>query len=326
MKIFFLSLLLATGSIGFAANSMTKDRVSTSAGSRDYYLYVPTSKSATTPLPLVVMLHGCEQDAQGFAAITGMNDVAEKYGFAVLYPEQTNQNNILKCWNWFKPENQVRNGGELGIVMNMIEKTENEMPIDKAHIFVAGLSAGAAMASNLIALHSDLLAGAGIHSGLEFRAATTEAQAWQVQSMGSSQDIKKSASDALAAAGISGGGQRIPAVIVFHGSSDNVVNPINSNRILQQMTAINDLLDDSGANDSQSLNVITSLTGQVPNGYSYTTKFYGGKGSIHLEDVTVDQMSHAWSGAHQAGQFADPKGPDASEMIWLFLWNYSTKN
>jgi poly(3-hydroxybutyrate) depolymerase len=116
---------------------------------------------------------------------------------------------------------------------------------------------------------------------------------------------------------------KMPAIVVVHGTADTTVNPANADRIVAQMTAMNDLIDDGAANDSQNLDAISNLTAQVPNGRSYTTTVYGGQGVPHIEKILVDGMVHAWSGAYQSGQFADPSGPNASEMIWQFLNQHS---
>lgn len=312
--------LSASASFADLPGQWTQSTYSGPTGSRNYYLYVPKNTGGVDSLPLMVMLHGCTQDAQTLAHDTGMNAVAEKYGFAVVYPEQTSQDNAIKCWNWFKPENQKRNSGELGIVVGIVGAVRQTLKIDSQHIYVAGISAGAAMATNLLACHADLFAGGGIESGLEYEAATSELEAYQVMSTGPSHDFKKTASDAEQC---TGAGAKMPAVIIFHGTADTTVNPVNATRIVQQFTAINDLFDDGIANDSQTMTPIESLTAQVPNGYKYTTETYGGQGLVHVEKVMVEGMSHAWSGSPQAGQYADPKGPDASEMIWQFLSTHS---
>jgi poly(hydroxyalkanoate) depolymerase family esterase len=287
-------------------------------GTRQYSLYVP-KKYTGQAIPLMVMLHGCTQSAQEFANETGMNATAEKYGFAVLYPEQGYQDNIWRCWNWFKPENQTRSGGELGIVLGMMNEISKKVSIDVRHIYVAGISAGAAMAANMLACHSDLFAGAGIASGLEFQAATSEVEAHQVMSSGSGHDIRQSAA---AAVKCSGANAKMPAVIAIYGTQDSTVNPVNTSRVIQQFSMMNDILDDKQVNQSQNDRVITTRQDQVPNGYKYRTDYYGGNGTVHLAKVSVEGMAHAWSGAVASGQFADPRGPNAAEMIWLFLWNY----
>jgi poly(hydroxyalkanoate) depolymerase family esterase len=267
----------------------------------------------------MVMLHGCTESAPQFALESGMNWVAEKYGFAVLYPEQGFQDNIWRCWNWFKPENQVRGGGELGIVLGMMTEVARKVRLDSHHVYVAGISSGAAMASNLLACHSDVFAGAGIASGLEFQAATSEIEAHAVMASGSTHDIRQSAMQAVKC---SGANAKMSAVIAIYGTADPVVNPVNSSRVVEQFTTINDLIDDHQLNQSQSDRIVASREDQVPGGYHFKTDYYGGGTSIRIAKVAVDGMAHAWSGAVAPGQYADARGPNAAELIWLFLWNY----
>lgn len=309
------SFAAATPSIGWSKGHFSND-----AGARDYFLYLPKNYSASAKVPLMVMLHGCFQDPTSFSKETGMNDVADKYGFAVLYPEQTFQNNIWKCWNWFKPENQQHDSAELSIIVGMVGQLKSAIKIDQQKVYVAGLSAGAAMAANLVACHNDVFAGAGIHSGMEYAAATSESEAHQVTGSGSTHDLHQSG---IEAAKCSGPKSKMAAIIAIHGKDDNFVNPINTDNVVQQFSKMNDILDNAKDDNSQNTRIITTREDQVPNGYRYTTDFFGGNGKIMIQKVTVFGMKHAWSGAHQAGQYADPKGPDASEMIWLFLSNYS---
>jgi poly(hydroxyalkanoate) depolymerase family esterase len=284
-------------------------------GSRDYYLYVPQNGQAG-PLPLVVALHGCEEDAVTFATQTGLGEIGEKYGFAVLFPQEAQQDNMFECWNWFKPENQARDSGELSIVVGMIGQVNGQIQIDKNRIFVGGISAGGAMAANLLACYSDLFAGGLIHSGLEFEASTSDANAFQAMSSGSSTDPVSSASDAIRCTGSTA---KLETVLIIHGSQDTTVNPINSTLALRQFTQMNDLLDDGSANGSQTTTPIDTSHLTAPGGDTYDMDSYGGTGGTHIVNVTVNGMAHAWSGAHQSGQFADPKGPDAGEMMWQFL-------
>ncbi len=309
-----LLLFLFSTSV-FAAN-LQKGTFTSSSGSRDYYFYVPANLNQE-PRPMVVALHGCTQTALEFSAQSGFTDLAEKYGFIVVYPEQASANNIFKCWNWFKPENQLRNGGEVAIITGLTTKLARENNVDSDRLFIVGLSAGAATAANVFACHSDLFSGVGVHSGVEYHAATTDTEAQQAMKNGSSQNLSESA---LAAIKCGGPQARMGRVVIVHGSEDNVVNPVNAGRVATQFTKIHDLLDDGIENGTHSLSVITSKAGLVPNGYRYQIDNYGSSaGTEWISNVTVFGMKHAWSGAHSKGQYADIKGPDAAEIIWNFL-------
>ena len=284
-------------------------------GSRDYYFYYP-SNHGPGPIPLVVILHGCRQDAQIMAEGSGLNELAEQNGFAVLYPNQDAIYNADRCWNWFFQVNQMRDSGELSLVMGMVWEVGNQLPIDRSKVFVGGFSAGGAMASNLVACYSDIFSGAAIFSGLEFQAAMTIPDSLVAMSQGPSKDTHQSGLDAALC---TPGGGKVQAILVLHGSEDSAVNPINSDRIVAQMTKMNDMLDDGRDNDSQNLQILGSHDDQVPGGYAYHSDLYGGLGQVHIMNVTVEGMNHAWSGAKISGQFLDPKGPDAGLLMWQFL-------
>ena len=286
-----------------------------SSGSRAYYLYVPRNRPFAQ-MPLVVALHGCTQDAPSFATQTGLGSIGEEHGFAVIFPQQDSSDNIQNCWNWFDASNQVRGSGELSIVVGMITQVSSQIAIDHTRVFVTGLSAGAAMTANLLACYSDIFAGGLINSGLEYAAATSTIDAYTAMSSGSN---NSPASSGIAAARCTGAGAKLQNVIVLNGDQDSVVNPVNANQIVTQLTRMNDVLDDGSVNNSQNTNLISSSSLTAPGGDAYTMDYYGGVGGPHIVHVTVKGMGHAWSGAHVAAAYADPKGPDAGEMLWSFL-------
>lgn len=245
-----------------------------------------------------------------------MNVLAEKHGFAVIYPQQESKYNQMKCWNWFLPENQHRESGELGIIVGMVKEICAELSIDRDRIYVTGLSAGGALAANLVACYADLFAGAGIHTGVEYMGAGSLEGAYATLTSGAKGDITESATRAVE---ISGPQAKIPAIVLIYGSADVRVHGSNQKRLLQQMNLIHDLMDDGVVNQSQSLDPISTTEGQVEGGYSYTVNTYGGQGKAHIQEVIVKGLAHAWSGAYQAGTFADMRGPNAAEIVWKFL-------
>ena len=144
-------------------------------GGHPYFVYTPTTYDVGTAVPLVVMLHGCTQTADDFAAGTGMNQLAERYGFIVLYPQQTRASNLTLCWNWFKPAHQFRDRGEPASIVHIVETIREDTSrwtIDSSRIYVAGASAGAGMAVILGATYPDVFAAIGVHSGVEYQAVT----------------------------------------------------------------------------------------------------------------------------------------------------------
>jgi poly(hydroxyalkanoate) depolymerase family esterase len=263
------------------------------AGTRAYKLYVPSSHHEQS-LPLIVMLHGCKQNPDDFAAGTGMNEIAEKHRCLVLYPAQAHNANGSNCWNWFKSEDQHRDRGEPSILADMTREVMRRYHVDPNHVYVAGLSAGGAMAAILGATYSELYAAVGIHSGLPVGAAHDLPSAFAAMKSGAGKKLARAA------------GRPIP-VIVFHGDRDTTVHPRNGEEALQQFI--------SGNEDP-----IIVEEGKVPNGRSYTrTIRCNRKGEAIAEQWIVHGAGHAWSGGNVGGSYTDPEGPSASvEMVRFF--------
>ncbi len=309
------------GSNNSAPQNLIRKTFSNDYGQRNYFVYIPKNLVEGKANGMFMMLHGCFQNATAFSGETGLMKVAEKYGFIAIFPEQDYSNNIWKCWNWFKPENQERDSAELSILKGMAEQVISENNVNRKNVFVGGLSAGGAIASNLFACHRDLFTGLGVHSGLEYMAATSESEAHSVTGSGSNQDLNVTAQKAV---NCTGKAVKPGAVIVIHGTKDQFVNPINADNIVTQFSNMNDLLDDGKDNNSQSTTLISTKQ-QNANGYNYTSMYFGGSGSVKIAQVKIEGLAHAWCGAGQAGQYADVKGPAAAELMWIFLANYAQK-
>ena len=182
-------------------------------GGRDYRLFLPTPREGG-PVGLLVMLHGCTQNPKDFARGTRMNAVAERHGFAVIWPQQGPAHNPQSCWNWFRPEDQRREGGEPAIIAAITRAVLAELGLRDGQAAVAGLSAGGAMAAILAVTHPDLFAAAGVHSGLP---------------AGAARDVMS----AFAAMRAGGGRQRDGApLIVFHGTADATVSAANADALI----------------------------------------------------------------------------------------------
>lgn len=265
-------------------------------GRRDYRLYLPAGYDAgAAARPLLLMLHGCTQTAEDFATGTRMNALADRHGFLVAYPQQIGQANHARCWNWFRPEDQRGDAGEPSILAAIVQQIMQGHRIDAGRVFVAGLSAGAAMAVVLGQTRPDLVRAIGVHSGLPYASADDVPSALAaMQGRG-----KRRQAAAPRDAGV--------PMILFHGDADRTVVPRNA-----------DALAAAAVRPDQRS---TTETGRAPGGQAYTRQtVVDGAGHPRLERWTVHGAGHAWSGGDPAGSYTDPAGPDASAaMIGFFL-------
>ncbi len=267
---------------------------SCAAGSRSYRTYVP-STAQNGAAGLILMLHGCTQTPEDFAIGTGMNALAEARGLVVIYPHQSRGDNAQSCWNWFSPGDQRRGRGEPEILAGIARSAMAEFDVPGHRSFAAGLSAGAAMAVILGAAYGDVFAAIGAHSGLP---------------LGAAKDVP-SAFAAMAGNGAAPQSGKAPSrSIVFHGTADATVHPVNAARIAQQAIA---------AGAAQTIDTETAGTKA---GRSYNRRIIGAAGAAPLlEHWTVEGLGHAWSGGQPGGSYTDPAGPDASAEMIRFFFN-----
>jgi poly(hydroxyalkanoate) depolymerase family esterase len=269
------------------------------AGTRAYRLYVPSGHTGD-PMPLVVMLHGGTQDAATFAAATGMNDLAERQGFLVAYPEQPSSANPGKFWNWFVPGHQRRDDGEPSLIAGITRQVIERYGADATRVYVAGFSAGGAMAAVMATVYPDLYAAVGVHSGVPYAAASDVVSAFTAMKQGSSRPAGSA-------------GRPVP-LIVFHGDRDSTVAPANAAGL------IGDVLAAASPDGSPGTPPAVVTTGQVPGGHAYTlTRYQDPAGVALAERWIIHHGGHTWSGGVAHGSYTDPRGPNASaELIRFF--------
>ncbi len=274
------------------------------AGELDYKLYIPPGLD-TAGAPLLLMLHGCTQNPDDFARGTRMNELAREFGYVVAYPAQSSQRNPNRCWNWFQPGDQQRGRGEPEILTALTKDLIKRYSLDQSRAYVAGLSAGGAMATVLASTYPEIYAGIGVHSGLP---------------VGRARDVA-SAFAAMRNSGAVGQAERPPAAahvmptIVFHGDRDTTVHPSNGEEIVAQLVG--------RAKDAE----VVTRRGSSQSGRRYTCTVHRGKdGSVTAEHWVIEGAGHAWSGGDKGGSYTDPTGPDASrEMLRFFTDIAQTK-
>jgi len=249
------------------------------------------------------MLHGCTQDPDDFAVGTGMNRLAEEHGFIVAYPKQPMKANQAACWNWFSPADQIRDAGEPSIIAGITRTIIAEFNIDAKRVYVAGLSAGGAMAANMSATYPELYAATGIHSGLAHGSATDVVSAFAAMRSGSAP-----AAPALRKTRRKGAKEGV-RTIVFHGASDQTVHPSNAEVIFAEARA-------GLTHPAQ----VTQHGGSM-GGRAYSRRvIVDANGVPHAEHWTIEGLGHAWSGGSPDGTYTDQHGPDASrEMLRFFV-------
>jgi poly(hydroxyalkanoate) depolymerase family esterase len=261
----------------------------TAQGLRHFKLFTPAGLADDQPAPLLVMLHGCKQHPDDFAAGTRMNELAQEQGFRVLYPAQAPRSNAHRCWNWFQPGDQKRGGGEPALLAAITRHVMQSHAVHAERVYVAGLSAGGAMATILANEYPDLFAAVGVHSGLPQGSASDVASAFNAMKHGPRGAACKPAS------------ARVP-LIVFHGDLDATVHPRNSELLL------------AGAAPAE------VNAGGVQGGHGYVRSvFRDAAGRVVAEHWLVHGCGHAWSGGSPKGSYTDARGPDASREMWRFF-------
>lgn len=262
-------------------------------GNRDYRLYLPPSAAGErhSPRPLVLMLHGCGQTPEDFAAGTRMNEAARADGFLVLYPAQSALANLHRCWNWFKHSHQQRDRGEAALLADLVQEVVQAHGVDPARVHVAGLSAGGAMAAVLGETYPERFAAVGLHSGVPTGLA---------RDMFAAMAVMKSGPVAWPEHPVVP-----PPTVIFHGDQDEVVHPANADEALRRFAAF-------GPGDT--------TQGKTAEGVAWTRRrVRDDQGRVRAEQWIVHGGGHAWSGGSAHGSYTLPAGPDATAAMVAFF-------
>lgn len=313
--------LTGAACLGLAGGS--PDTISGSLGD-EYWLgyhykkYVPNSAVPSEETPLLVMLHGCAQEPAEFARATEMNALADSEGFAVIYPDQSSFANPWDCWTWFYDFHTERGTGEGWDITEMARNEAREEGLDRSRIYAVGFSAGAAMVPNLLVSYADVYAAGGIHSGLEYDAADTAAQATIALDNGGP-DPTVQGQNTYKAMQSNEIVNPVPTIVI-HGAVDDTVRPINGEQATKQAIVTNDLATDDDV-DSTPDETTNGSTG----GYEWQRDRYAGAdgNQTYVERWKIDGMGHSWAGGSADSDFTAPNGPNASEAIWNYVSQWS---
>ena len=306
----------------FSATSPTR----AASGKRmAYWLYLPSAAfgvaAASAPLPLVVMLHGCQQSAPDFAAATRMNQLAERKGFAVLYPQQSAAGDAHRCWHWYQRSIQ-KGQGDVLVIADMITQVQQRHGLDASRTYAAGLSAGAALATILALRHPELIAAVGLHSAPVFGAADSAISGYRVMQRGAAGvfgEVAGEAARSVATARPPLGG--MPAIVI-HGDRDAVVQRVTARQLGQQLQIINAAAITRAAATHKTYPARTG--GRSPKRAYTTTTHYAGR-KPQLVQCDISSLGHAWSGGDDRMRFCAREGPDASLMMWTFFARHTLK-
>lgn len=274
-----------------------------------YRLFLPSAQGGPRPLPLVVMLHGCTQSAEDFAAGTRLAAEAEREGFLLVLPEQRPEAHPQRCWTWYDPAHQRRGAGEPALLAGIAREVAAAHGADPARVYVGGISAGGAMAVNVAAAYPELFAAVGVHSGIAYGAARDVAEALRVMREG------PTAPDAAALRAARG--EDVPGVPLFlvQGSADPVVSPANAGALAAQWALASGWAADA-EDEARLERTREEAGGRVLE--REVRRDAGGR--VVVEVWRVEGLAHAWSGGSPEGSFTDARGPDATAgMVRFFL-------
>jgi poly(hydroxyalkanoate) depolymerase family esterase len=321
-KIFFLTLIfIAISSTPTQAGVWTTDAYKGLYGERIYKVYTPSSLPKNTKPAVVVMLHGCEQNADDFAVGTRIEKWADKDQFIALFPEQNKSYNSYKCWNWILPGNNGRMG-ESQVIIEMLDAVITKFGADKSRVFAAGMSAGASMVNILANCYPERFSAVASHDGSQFYASFIGLDFQEVVKNGASVPSSVSANIGNACSQFASNRPKKMPVIIFHSMNTPLMSPMHALQVESEYLAFNDLLDNGLRDNSYFLkkDVI-----EVPAGNKYGYTLYRTFDTSHdafIERYMINDLVHSWSGGASNLLYNDPKGPDASMLIFKFFKKY----
>jgi poly(hydroxyalkanoate) depolymerase family esterase len=316
----------------YVANHATTSAMGILPGQHlNYWLYLPDKAASAAPaapaapeeraLPLIVMLHGCGQSATEFAKGTRMNRLAEQQGYAVLYPQQSLTSHLHRCWKWYDKATQD-GGGDVDLIVGMIEKVAENYAIDRSRIYLCGVSAGAGMADIIALNHPELIAAVGLHSGPVFGGGHGAVGALKLMQNGDAARTKIAVAEVLAR------NPSFPALpkILIQGMVDKVVDPVNQRQLLQQTLLLNRLAANLKPRTQTETQTASAGSDGNASRSHVTSDYYGTSAAVTQENPTlllrvtqIEQLDHAWSGGDASVAFNDREGPDASKMMLDFF-------
>lgn len=316
----FISLALL--SLSFNAMAATdvfeSGRYSGIFGTRNYKVYIPKNLAKNKKAPVVVMIHGCEQNAEEFANGTRIARWADKEKFIVLLPEQNVSYNPYKCWNWVLPVNNARTG-ETQVIVEMLDAVLEKYNGDKDKVFAAGMSSGASMVNILGNCYPERFKALGSHDGTQFYSTSTGMDFADVVLHGASTPPYVAARLGNSCSSfVSGRPNKMP-IIIFHGMSSPLMSPAHAFQIESEFKIFNDYLDNNKRDTSYFLEKSVKF---IPASKTYGYNVYtliNQQHEVLIERYMINELSHGWSGGLATLPYNDPKGPDASELIINFF-------
>jgi poly(hydroxyalkanoate) depolymerase family esterase len=282
---------------GAAGGRTVSDTFTSDAGSRRYDVYLPDAYDGTAALPVIVMLHGCTQDAADIARGTRLNTAADDRRVLIVYPEQPATAHPRTCWTWYDEAHQSRDRGEPSLIAGITRAVMSKYRVDSSRVYIAGISAGGAMAAIVAAEYPELYAAIGVHSGVPVGAARSVTEALGVMQRGPAD------ADALPAMSVKA------TAFIAHGADDAIVSPRNGELLARQWAA--------------ALGATVESKGQGPDGVEVHR--FSRDGTVAVEWWSIGGVGHAWSGGSADGTFTAPAGPSVTNALVTFLLGHSLR-